>query len=344
MNMQNKSIKLIGAIIAAALLGAVLYFLYYMKTPAYAVERTIQSVRQNNSQEFCRYVDLPSVMGHVFDDSLRAESKINNENILSNPFAAGILHMLKPSVVELMNKEAIRLVDNKKDDPQELVDPVPDAMMRNMERRVPIKEMELGKFNIEQNDDEHAILTAAIRYNKMKKDFLLQLELTKQEDGYWKITRIKNLTELIVQLDAAKKAQLAAQNKPVMEKLNRSLEIVDKKLSLTSAYVHDIKEHRLNSVITVRNNTAQTITRIYYDIDIMDDNGKILYSYPEHFNGSIHPGAEDHLNTSKLLNELLPDDKKLMSMDVFKLPNKIQITYLAFDDGTDLEPHTYFEH
>lgn len=338
-----KSGKIIGIIIAAALLGAVLYFMYFMKTPTYAVERTIESIRQNNSQEFCRYVDLNSVMEHAFDDCLRAESKINNDNILSNPFAAGILHMLKPSVVELMNKEAIRLIENKKDAQEEAVDPVPDAMMRNMERRIPIKEMQLGKFTIEQADDEHAILTAAVRDTKLEKDFLLQLELTKQEDGYWKITRVKNLTELIVQFDAAKKAQLAAQNKPVMEKLNNSVQILDKKLSITSAYVHDIKEHRLNAVINIQNKTDQTINRIYYDVDIMDKDGKVIYSYPEHFKGSIHPGAQVHLNTSKLLNELLPDDKKLMTMDVFHMPNKITITYIAFSDGTDLEPHTYFE-
>ena len=338
-----KSGKIIGIFIAAALLGAVLYFMYFMKTPTYAVERTIESIRQNNSQEFCRYVDLNSVMGHAFDDCLRAESKINNDNILANPFAAGILHMLKPSVVELMNKEAIRLVENRPENAQEVVDPVPDAMMRNMERRIPIKEMQMGKFTVEQANDENAILTAAVRDTKLQKDFLLQLELTRQDDGYWKITRVKNLTELIVQFDAAQKARLAAQNKPVMEKLNNSVQILDKKLSITSAYVHDIKEHRLNAVINIKNKTEQTINRIYYDVDIMDKNGKIIYSFPEHFKGNIHSGAEVHLNTSKLLNELLPDDKKLMTMDVFSMPNKITITYIAFSDGTDLEPHTYFE-
>lgn len=343
MTMLKKYSKIIYALIATALLGAVFYFMYFMKTPAYAVERTIESVRQHNSQEFSRYVDVPSVMGHAFDDCLKAESKINNDNILSNPFAAGILHMLKPSVVDLMNQEALRLVDNKKEDDQKVVDPVPDAMMRNTERRVALQELSFGKFNIEQTDDEHAMLTAAVHNNKLKKDFLLQIELTKQDDGYWKITQVKNLTDLIVQFDAARRAQLAAQNKPVLEKLNNSLQIVDKKLSITSALVNDIREHRLNAVITVQNNTAQTINRAYYDVTITDKEGNAIYSYPEHFNGSIHPGAVTHLNTSKLLNELLPDDKKLMTVDVFHLPCKIQITYLAFQDGTILEPRTFFE-
>lgn len=339
----TKNSKIIGAIIAAALLGAVFYFMHFMKTPTYAVDRTIEAIHQHNGQEFSRYVDVQSVMDHAFDDCLKAESKINNDNILSNPFAVGILHMLKPSVVDLMNQEVLRLVENKKEDTEKIVDPVPDAMMRNMERRVSLKELSIGKFNIEQTDDEHAVLTAAVHNEKLTKDFLMQIELVKQDDGYWKITRIKNLSELIIQQDAARRARLTAQNKPVIEKLNKSLQILDKKLSITSAMVNEIREHRLNAVINVKNNTEQTIKRVYYDVTIMDKDGNSIYSYPEHYNGNIAPGAEIHMNTSKLLNELLPDDKKLMTMDVFHMPCKIQITYLSFSDGTDLEPRTYFE-
>lgn len=341
---MTKKSNIILGIIAAVILGAALYFLYFMKTPAYAVERTIQAVRQHNTAEFSRYVDIPKVMGYAFDDSLKAESKINNDNILSNPFAVGILHMLKPSVVELMNKEALRLVANTKDETVDIVDPVPDAMMRNMERRLPIDELQLGDFSLEQTDDEHALATVALHNHKSVKNYILMLELTKQEDGYWKFTRIKNLTDLIVQFDVEKKAKLAAQNKPVMEKLQTSLPVIDKKISLTSALVEGVKEHRLNAVVTVQNKTNRTINRIYYDITIMDEKGNAIYSYPEHFLGSVAPNMESHLNTSKPLNVLLPDDKKLMAMDVYKLPCKVQITYLSFNDGTSLEPRTYLEY
>lgn len=340
---MTKNSKIICGIIAAALC-AVFYFLYFMKTPAYAVERTIQAVRQHNPAEFSRYVDIPMVMSNAFDDSLKAEEKINHDNILSNPFAVSILHMLKPSVVELMNKEALRLVANAKEEKNDRVDPVPDAMMRNMEHRLPLEELQLGDFNVEQTDEEHAIVTVALQNHKSSKNYILTLELTKQEDSYWKFTRVKNLTDLIVQLDAEKKAKLAEQNKPVMEKLQASLPVTEKKLIVTSAFVNGSKENRLNAVITVQNNTSRIINRIYYDITIMNENGKILYSYPEYFLGSIAPGMKLHLNTSKLLNVLLPDDKKLMELDVYHLPCNVRITYLGFNDGTTLEPRTYFEY
>ena len=82
---------------------------------------------------------------------------------------------------------------------------------------------------------------------------------------------------------------------------------------------------------------------MYYDVTILDEKSKELYSYPEHFRGSIAPGATVQLETSKKLNALLPDDKRLMEMDVSKISGRIQITYIAFDDGNVLSPNTFIE-
>ena len=49
------------------------------------------------------------------------------------------------------------------------------------------------------------------------------------------------------------------------------------------------------------------------------------------------------LETSKRLNALLPDDKRLLSLDISKMTGRIQITYIAFDDGNVLSPNTFIE-
>ena len=95
--------------------------------------------------------------------------------------------------------------------------------------------------------------------------------------------------------------------------------------------------------VSATNKTKVAINRMYYDVTILDEKGKELYSYPEHFRGSIPPGATVELETSKKLNALLPDDKRLMSLDMSKLKGRIQITYIAFDDGNVLSPNTFME-
>ena len=95
--------------------------------------------------------------------------------------------------------------------------------------------------------------------------------------------------------------------------------------------------------LSATNKTNVAINRMYYDVTIVDEAGKELYSYPEHFRGSIAPGATVQLETSKKLNALLPDDKRLMQMDLSKLKGQIHVTYIAFDDGDVLSPNPFME-
>ena len=105
--MKNKKTIAFVLVIVAVLLGAAFYFLYWLRTPAYALNQVRLAVKEHNTAKFERYVDLDSLMSNAFEDIIKSESKINNDNLFSNPFALSILHLLKPSVVDLMKKEAL---------------------------------------------------------------------------------------------------------------------------------------------------------------------------------------------------------------------------------------------
>ena len=130
-----------------------------------------------------------------------------------------------------------------------------------------------------------------------------------------------------------------------MERLNKAVATSAVDLNISSHENPSNKEQQtlLLASVSATNRTNVAINRMYYDVTISDASGKELYSYPEHFRGSIAPGATLQLETSKTLNALLPDDKRLMGMDVAKLNGKIQITYIAFDDGNVLSPNTFME-
>ena len=156
---MNKKKWFIVSILLAVLAGAAFYFLYFIKTPAYALNETRLAVKEHDTTKFTRYVDVNSVMDNAFDDIIKAESKINNDNIFSNPFALGILHMLKPSVVELMSKEAVERVAQTKQDAAssaQPVDPVPDAMKRNLERHIPLDKMTVKDLKLTKHDGDNA--------------------------------------------------------------------------------------------------------------------------------------------------------------------------------------------
>ena len=122
--MKSKKTLTLVILVVAALLGAAFYFLYWIRTPAYALNQTRLAIKEHNTAKFEQYVDLNSVLDNAFEDIIKAESKINNDNLFSNPFALGILHMLKPSVVDLMKQEALDKIAAKPAQEEKAVDPV----------------------------------------------------------------------------------------------------------------------------------------------------------------------------------------------------------------------------
>lgn len=343
--MKNKKTAIFIFIIIAALAGAAFYFLYFIRTPAYALNQARLAVQQHDTEKFQRYVDLQSVMDNAFEDTIKAESKITNADLFSNPFALGILHMLKPSVVELMKQEALNKIAAKPKQEEKAVDPVPDAMRRNIERHIPLDKFTFKDLKLTKHAAAEATAALVLHNKNLNKDFIVNLQMLNNENGDWQIKKVDNLAELIIQLEAAKQAKQAAENKEVIDRLNKAVSASEIRLNIfTDNNAQEIEPQKiLLAAISVRNMTNVTINRMYYDVTIENEKGETLYSYPEHFRGAIEPGQMRELNTSKKLNAMLPDDKKLMEQDISKINGKIQITYIAFDDGNVISPNAFIE-
>ena len=69
--------------------------------------------------------------------------------------------------------------------------------------------------------------------------------------------------------------------------------------------------------------------------------------------GAVDPHIDNMLKVSmdgkklgldqRLINSMLPDDKKLMNLDITKETVKIQVTYIAFDNGEVISPKNFVE-
>lgn len=344
--MNNKSKLFTGIVVLALVASAAFYFLYFIQTPIYAANQIREAIKTHDQVKFQRYVDVNSVMENAFEDIIKAESKINNDNIFSNPFALGILHMLKPAVVDLMSREALdRVAAKPATATQQAVDPVPDAMRRNMERHVAIDKFTLKDLQATKQDGAHAVVSLLLYRSDLDKNFVAEIAMEVNQHGDWQAKRVANLAELIVQLDAAKKAKLAANNEPVIELMNNAVNVSSISLSKFTAPGKNggEPEDMLKADILAKNHSGKTINRIYYDVLLLDEKGEPFYSYPEKFQGSMEPGQILNLITSKRLNEMLPDDKKVLKLDLSKQRSRIQITYIAFDDGSVLEPSVLTE-
>ena len=330
-NSKKKYLLLIPLILLLA--GLAYYFLYWIRTPLYALNAARQAVSQHDAKKFERYVDIKSVMDKAFDDFISAESQADEENFAANPFALGILHMLKPAVVELMvaeTKDSIAHNNEAGDVQDQRVDPVTDAMRKNMENKVQLDKLRIKDVTLVSSDKGKAKV-ALVVYNKgLDKNFTLDLAMEHNEDGDWQIKEIVNLKDFIKEMKAAVQSQLAAKYKTVEDELSAALPIIDKKLSIKS----ENNKMSLNAVVKVQNNSGKAIDKIYYDLVIYDAKGAIIYSYPESFKGSIQPGAYQLLNNSNVLNLQLPADKLVSGLNLDKVNWKLQPNYIRFADGS----------
>lgn len=340
--MQSKKKWFILIILLTASLCAAFYFLYFIRTPAYALNQARMAIQEHNAQKFSQYVDVPSVMDNAFEDIIKAESKINNDNIYSNPFALGILHMLKPSVVELMTKEVIEKVAAKNENKQQqFSDPVPDAMKRNLERHIPISNLTIKDLQLTKHEGDNATASLLLHNSELDKDFIAELLMQHNEQGNWQIKKISNLTDFILQTTSAQRAKQAVISKSITERLNKALNAVGEHITINKqANSEDIL---LTTTVMFKNQSTTAINRIYFDVIIENENGKQLYSYPEHYIGNISPNKALELVSVKKLHSMLPDDKKLMEIDTAKEKIKIQVTYIAFDDGKVLSQNNILE-
>jgi len=361
--------KILAAPVVLILLGLAYYFLYFIKTPAYAVNQIREAVMQKDAVKFQQYVDLDSVLDKAFDDLIVAESKINNDSIATNPFALSILHMLKPTVVKLAKKEALqRIAPSASAESKKVEDPVSDAMRRNIERKAHLDKLTFKSLKLDQESKEKATVNVVFKNDELQKDFAMHLSMVKTTDDQWKVKEISNLAALVMQIDAANKAKQANENKQVLNRLKQSLSVNDKKLSVTlvkaselakqvannantggstvktiatNVIDNDKMEPCLTSKVLLKNISDKTIIRAYFDVAILDKDKKPFYSYPEHFDGALAPNATKEVVAIKKLNQELPDDKALAGKKDQALDCNITITYISFEDGSVISPNQF---
>ena len=94
MSENNKKYILITA--ALIVIGAALYFFYWMRTPQYTFTQIHEAVQQHDLTKFEKHVDLNSLYAHAYDDVVYYAFGDPKE---ANPFLLGIVQSLKSVVI-----------------------------------------------------------------------------------------------------------------------------------------------------------------------------------------------------------------------------------------------------
>ena len=208
---MNENVKKIGlGVVVAILCALAYYFLYWTKTPVYSANIIRESIAKHDVVTFEKHVDMDTLYGKGYDDAIIAIDRIEGNGISTNPFAMGILQMMKPAIVnELKAKtlEEVKGVDNGQSSKKNQA----TKMAEGLQEKADVKNADFKDITVVSKEKGEAIVAVTLHNKKFNKDFELKVKMAELQDGTWKLKEIINLVEFLVEVDKADKALRASE-------------------------------------------------------------------------------------------------------------------------------------
>lgn len=332
------------ALLFAIICGLAFYFFYWIKTPTYSLGLIRDSIQKHDVVTFEKHVDLDTLYNKGFNDAMIAMGKIEGNDIMSNPFAAGIIQMMKPAVVSALKEATLNTVkgdtntnqtqqDNNSN--QQGVDT--KAFSKNLESKSGMEDSTFSGATVISEENGEAIVAITLHNNKVDQDFKLNVKMTKLDDGSWRVKEITNLVDFLIAVDAAEKAKLAELNKPIREKIENSVALSNSTLTLANDGNPFFASYWWKNTITLKNNSSQAITSLVIKYSILDQNKAVKKEESLIYNkNAIAPNTDRTLTSRMELNQFISEDN-----DMIKNPSNyaiaVEITSVKFADGTTTE-------
>ncbi len=202
--MQKKAI-IITSSVAVALLLAFLafYYGYWKNTPIYSLTLVKTAIENHDWQAFEARVDLDSVLRFAYDDAADSliEQQLGKNNLLSlvkgQAFIKNATSLVKNEAIELAKSRIRRYVSGEDNSDDNFVD------------RSGLKSIDFSFFDslgfgvavVEYTVIENKVAVMGVRLypRGFTNELVMQLEMH-QENGLWRLKRIKNLKELLDKL------------------------------------------------------------------------------------------------------------------------------------------------
>ena len=167
-----KKIISYGIPILLLVIGGAVYN-YYTHTPIYSLKQAGKAIFANDQMSIEKYIDLDGIVNHIIDEKLSTDREI-----LENPFALGMVSLMKPQLVILSKQGILNIFQEVRD--------------RSKKENGKIRYVK--DIKTLQNDGKNAIVEI-ILYGKNHIDINIKIGMHKM-NGYWQVTQWFNAEEM----------------------------------------------------------------------------------------------------------------------------------------------------
>ena len=226
-------LKKIGLGLVTLLVLAVAFFFFYVvKTPHYSLYQIHKAVQTHDTALFQRHVDLDSVYGNGLDDLIASGMK-REKTIGMDPFVAGIMKLVKPTVLQAMKDATLESIRKEKANPAgkenrqnvQTKDDTPDKtkndkaskkknkwenqipLLKKLKERLDVSNLKIKDASVTRKGDKVAELDVLLHDIKLDKNFNANMRMEQMNNGEWQIKEITNFVGLLAEVEAtARKA------------------------------------------------------------------------------------------------------------------------------------------
>lgn len=335
---MGKKIYAIATVVILIVVGIGGY-MYYKRTPTYTLSLIRDSVQKHDYETFSKHVDTKNLLSTAFDDIVTHTMGDLQEQKGLNAMAAGLVNLMKPSIVDaLQNKieQAVKGGDSKPADNAQSANKNinTEKAANNMQEKL---HFDRTKFKdvayTNDNGDGFSIVGITLTDEFLSKDFILELKMKQLDDGTWQILNIYNLNDYLTEIEQAEKDKLAEINKPVQDQLDAQVAFSDVRPTIIARDSWGIS---IDLVIAANLSitSEKQIKAIEGEHTLTKDG---MYSWTRPFR------IEDVANSITItysLNPFIPEDKTLVNAGIDGATISTKITGIEYQDGSTLKLKT----
>lgn len=210
--LKFKLIVVLVLVIAVSFGGVWWYFHIHTKTPEYALQQIETALTKHDVDRFQRYVDLDGLLDTSYDDFMAGLVLADTPGSEEEKAAIGdFTQMLKAPLLTSL-KSAIEQYVAAGEWPSASSGSGTALDASQFLEKSGLAELKYRGIDSLTKDEEKGTATAMVRvYQKEADDeFVFAVELTQQEDGDWRVTRVTNVKDFAAFLAKTRQAKLRA--------------------------------------------------------------------------------------------------------------------------------------
>ncbi|MBT3672806.1 MAG: DUF2939 domain-containing protein [Porticoccaceae bacterium] len=331
--MNKLSISLFVILLIVCLTG----YYYWTTTPEYSLKQIATAIEQHDVDTFEKHVDIENFVESAIDQfmleqlSSVTDAKSSGWESLGAAFGAGLIEMMKPKLVSYAKKSIIHYVEtgNIDDDINVKEDEITIATLTSS---IGLADKNNLNFKITKNG-KVAILKIPYHNDEIQTDMVIQITM-RDKGGYWRIIEIKNLQDMLAQIESTKEQQLLAANQPIKDKIEKTITVLQ--LQKTSVGKKSWEE-KVRISMAIRNDHLRNIVEVSGEIVIKDKSGEVIKSLPVTVETPIKIGTAEILNWEIDINQFKSDDVKLYKLSNNEVDIDFTASRIKLDNGNEIK-------